>query len=239
MSLSKVNAIIHQSQDKLAAILRTKVSESGIAQSQYIRFLSMQYHLTKHAYWYFTVAASHASISRKKILRNFLIQFAREEELHYLVAGKDILSIGGEILSEPIDVTLWHAFFQKVVLERPFERLGAACVLENISGGQVKPQVKRLLSTPFLNRDNTRFIIIHQHEKIPHGEQILKIFKEIDMNAQELEDLNKGAEIGACLYLRMIDWSMSFEECEKKESITANEKNEVESFSITQIEHDY
>jgi len=65
-----------------------------------------------------------------------------------------------------------------VVTERPFVRLGAATILENISGGRAKPWVQKALRGDFLTRGNTKFLVLHQHEALPHGDQILEAIAE-------------------------------------------------------------
>jgi hypothetical protein len=93
-------------------------------------------------------AAALGDLARKKALRKFLFDFANEEELHYLVAAGDLARMGLPILAEPFDVTLWHAYFRSIVDERPFIRLGAACVLENLAGGEARAETRAALAAP-------------------------------------------------------------------------------------------
>src|SRR5688572_21772863 len=167
----------------------------------------MQYHLTKGVQEYFYAAAGHGSLRRRPGLRQFLVEFANEEESHYLLAERDITALGKSVLPEPLEVSLWHAYFRSVVHHRPFIRLGAAVVLENISDGAAKDAVSKFFAAPFLSRENTRFIALHRHETAPHGAQVVEVLEAARLTPEEQTDLAKGAWTGAVLYLRMAKWA--------------------------------
>jgi hypothetical protein len=182
--------------------------DGPVTVEQYVRYLSMQYHLTRGVQWYFITAASHPDMARRRKLRSFLFNFANEEELHYLVAANDLRHFGRDPLPEPFDVMLWHAYFEKVVRHRPFIRLGAACILENISAGVAREPTNRALSAPFLTRENTKFLVLHQHEALPHGDQIVDALANGSLTDAHFADLLDGARKGTVLYLRMADWAL-------------------------------
>lgn len=199
---------IGNAQQRFAALLASYLGEHPTTIDQYIRYLSFQYHLTRDVQRYFLTAAAHADLARRRNLRDFLFRFANEEELHYLVAANDLAKLGLRPLPMPFDVELWHSYFGKIVIERPFVRLGAAAILENISDGPAKPWVKKALQGPFLTRDNTKFLVLHQHETLPHGSQILSAIEEADLDARLARDLVEGARKGTVLYLRMAEWAV-------------------------------
>ena len=60
----------------------------------------------------------------------------------------------------------------------------------------------------FINRENSTFLILHLHETLPHGEQILSALESVPLDTDQLADLAEGARIGAVLYLRMSDWAL-------------------------------
>lgn len=180
----------------------------GLTLECYVRFLSMQYHLTKDVQRHFFACAAHPTMAHKKTLRKFLINFGEEEEPHYLIAAKDLENLNAAILPACLDVQLWWAFFNQVVPTRPFVRLGATCILENISAGN-GDVIKRLMGeAKYLTPRNTRFLVIHQHEELPHGDQILSALSSADLSEQDLIDLEEGAKAGMTMYLRMFDWVM-------------------------------
>jgi hypothetical protein len=206
----------------------------------YHRYLSMQYHLTKGVQRYFLTAAAHSSLSRMRRLRRFLFDFANEEELHYLVAAKDIRALGRAVLPEPFDVQLWHAYFTQEVVSRPFVRLGAASVLENLSSPENRSMLARLLKADFLSVTNTKFFVLHMHETLPHGDQLLDALGAEVLDDQQLADLVEGARKGGVLYLRMVDWALNPSALSRQVDlqaggITSREIEEIEHFDVAEL----
>lgn len=206
--LLELYACISDAQERFAVLLKSYLVDHPTTIDQYIRYLSFQYHLTKDVQRYFLAIAAHGDLSRRRRLREFLCNFANEEELHYLVAANDLARLGLRPLPMPFDVDLWHTYFSKVVVDRPFVRLGAAAILENISDGPAKEWVKKALQGSFLTRDNTKFLVLHQHEVLPHGNQILNAIEEGDLEPRHYADLIEGARKGTVLYLRMAEWAI-------------------------------
>lgn len=198
--------VIGLAQAELSRLLNRAMTSSPLTATQYQRYLSMQYHLTCGVQTYFLRAAAHRDLVRKKPLRKFLFNFANEEEQHYLIAAGDLARMGLPLLAEPLDVTLWHAHFCAVVDEWPFLRLGAACVLENLSGGVARDATRAALNAPFLTADNTKFVLLHLHELQPHGDQIIAALAAANLNETQVDDLVTGAKQGMVLYLRMMEW---------------------------------
>lgn len=110
---------------------------------------------------------------RKEKLRQFLFSFALEEEPHFKVAESDLRNMGLTPMKMPLDVALWWAYFDRIVEEKPFVRLGTTCVLENLGAG-AGPLVRALFEkTNFLDKKNTRFLEIHLHEILPPFTRLL------------------------------------------------------------------
>lgn len=199
---------IASAQELFAQVLETALRAGPVSVEQYCRYLSMQYHLTRDVQGYFFAIAANSALAKRRKLRRFLCDFANEEELHYLVAANDLLAFSRRPLPEPFDVTLWHSYFRGLVATRPLVRLGAAAILENLSAGVAREPARRALSAPFMTRDNTKFLVLHQHETNPHGEQILEALNAQTFSAPELNDLFLGARQGTVLYLRMAKWAV-------------------------------
>jgi len=206
--LARLNDCIAEAQELFATLLQSTIGEGATTRQQYERYLSFQYHLTKDVQAYFMAAAAHSDFARRRSLREFLYHFANEEELHYLVAAKDLAALGLVPLAAPLDVELWHAYFRAVVRERPCVRLGAAAILENISAGPARPWVQKALRGDFLTRANTKFIVLHQHETLPHGTQILEALAGASLEPRHVDDLVEGARKATVLYLRMAEWAL-------------------------------
>jgi hypothetical protein len=232
---------VADAQDRFAALLESYLRNRPTTIDQYIRYLSFQYHLTKDVQRYFMMIAAHSDLTRRRALREFLFRFANEEELHYLVAANDLHKLGMRPLPMPFDVELWHHYFRSVVVDRPFVRLGAATILENISGGAAREWVRKALAGAFLTRDNTKFLILHQHETLPHGDQILGAIESGGLEPQHFRDLIEGARKGTVLYLRMAEWAIRpnglASICDGDiAAIDAHEEARIETFSMKELE---
>ncbi|WAL61496.1 hypothetical protein [Thermocoleostomius sinensis] len=197
---------------KAKTIFRLKLEQveqsGGLTLEQYVRYLSMQYHLTRNVQRHFFTIAGHPLLAHKGKLREFLVAFGLEEEMHYKIACKDLENLGYDVLPVPLDVKLWWTYFDSVIHSRPLVRLGATCILENLGagGGDV---VKRLMSNaPFINERTSRFVQIHLHEELPHGDWIVQTLKDVPLDVANIRDLREGAETGAILYLRMVNWAL-------------------------------
>ena len=231
---------IASAQGLFGQLLEAALRSGPVTTDQYCRYLSMQYHLTRDVQAYFFTIAAHRSLAKRRKLRRFLCDFANEEELHYLVAGKDLLALGLKPLPEPFDVTLWHSYFRSVVATRPMLRLGAAAILENISAGVAREPARRALTAPFMNRDNTRFLVLHQHESLPHGEQMLEALEAHTFSETELGELLLGARQGAVLYLRMARWAVDPGELSacadvQADGVSAGQVREIDAFAMSEL----
>jgi hypothetical protein len=200
--------VIDLAQREFAQLLDSAMRIKPLDIRQYQRYLSMQYHLTRGVQAYFMCAAAHADFAGRKPLRRFLCDLANEEEeeQHCLVAAADLARMELPLLAEPLDVTLWHAHFRAVVADWPFLRLGAACVLENLSDGAARDATRTALRAPFLSAENTKFVMLHLHEVPPRGEQIVAALAAARLDEAQIEDLVTGAKQGMVLYLRMMEW---------------------------------
>ncbi len=215
LSIHPIVTIVEQAQAAFREILLQVTASTGLSQAAYRRYLSMQYHLTKDVQRHFLYAAAHGSLARRKPLRDFLYRFALEEEPHYLVAQDDLANLGETPLPCPLDVTLWQAYFLRESAERPFVRLGATCVLENLGAGAGGVGRDLLARAPYLNKLNTRFIEIHFHEVLPHGAQIYEALSGVDLTEEELAQACHGARVGAIFYLRLVHWVFELDPWQK------------------------
>ncbi len=239
-NVAALMSLIEDAQHRFTVLLRHCIATDSVSPDTYVRYLSMQYHLTRGVHRYFMTAAAHSDLARRKRLRKFLVDFANEEELHYLVAANDVHKLGRELLPEPFDVTLWHAYFEKVIVERPFIRLGAACILENISSGVAREPSRQALIAPFLHRDNTKFLVLHQHETLPHGQQIIEALSSAELDASHWADLLDGARKGTVFYLRMAEWAVDRQAlatvaCPGALTLDARERLAIERFDMDEL----
>ncbi|WP_416667684.1 hypothetical protein [Egbenema bharatensis] len=209
--MNEILRIIEASSDLLRQKLELVEVSTGFTLDQYVRYLTTQFYLTKDVQRHFFTIASHSSLVDKPKLRQFLVSFGLEEEPHYRIAYKDLENLGQELLPMPIDVKIWWMYFDSILLSRPFVRLGATCILENLGAGS-KDVTRRLLHhAPFITERTSRFIEIHMHEELPHGQQVLAALEQSNLTPSQLADLEEGARAGALLYLRMVDWMLKLD----------------------------
>ena len=241
VQLAPLRTQIASAQALFAQLLESALRSGPVTVGQYVRYLSMQYHLTRDVQAYFFAVAANSALAKRRKLRRFLCEFANEEELHYLVAANDLLAFDRRPLAEPFDVTLWHAYFRSVVGTRPLLRLGAAAILENLSAGVAREPARRALSAAFMTRDNTKFLVLHQHETNPHGEQILDALQAETFSDAELNDLFLGARQGTILYLRMARWAVDENDLSAcadtgVQPLSPTQCRDIDEFEMTQLD---
>jgi hypothetical protein len=188
-----------------------RLQESGLSREQYVRFLTMQYHLTKGVQRPFMLMASHSCFTKRPKMRAFLFRFAEEEELHFKIAQKDLENLGAEPGPCPLEVEAWWAFFEPYLTRDPFVRLGATIILENLTVGSRDILDRVLAKSTFLNAKNTKFLQIHRHEELPHGDQILDALRDCEPTPEERASIGRGAEVGALFYSRILAWVLDGE----------------------------
>lgn len=210
--LSPVLQIVEKAQAVFRSHLRALEANGGMTRPIYLRYLSFQYHLTKGVQRHFLKVAAHPRLAHKNLLRQFLFKFGLEEEPHYKVAEVDLERMGEKPLPCPLDVSLWWAYFDQIVEHRPFVRLGATCVLENLGVGAGDLGHQLLDSASFLTKSNTRFLTIHFHEILPHGDQIISALETAPLDPEDIVELVEGANIGSVMYMRLVLWALGRDE---------------------------
>jgi hypothetical protein len=211
--MKQVNDQILESQRLFRAKLEALKQDGGLTKERYTRFLTMQYHLTKGVQRHFMAIAANSATAKKRELRKWLIQFAQEEEFHFEIAKADLKELGCEPGDMPFDTKLWWAYFDSTLEQRPFIRLGATCILENISDGSSDVLDELIHTSTFLNPKNLRFLTIHRHgPNLAHGDQILEALKNGDLSETEFADVLTGARKATTLYLRFTHWIITGEE---------------------------
>lgn len=188
-----------------ARVLRA-VDENRLSRDAYVRFLTNQYYLTKGVQKSLLRVVGSNRLQRKRRLREFLYRFALEEEPHYLLALSDLEELGQPVPEQPMMAAVWRAYFDSTLEDQPFQRIGCTCVLENIGSG-LGPTVKSLFQKlDFLTPNTTRFLLLHLHEEVPHGEQILAALTSSKLEPRDIAELMRGARVAVVSYLRMVEW---------------------------------
>lgn len=210
--MKEIRELIKKAQVEFKQKLLSLDSQGGLTQERYARFLTMQYHLTKGVQRHFMAIAANSITANRRNLRKFLINFAQEEEFHYEIAKADLKALGREVEEIPLDTKIWWLFFDSIIEDRPFIRLGATCILENISSEASDILDALIKNSNYLNPKNLRFLTIHRHgPNLAHGDQILEAIQSSDLSNAELDDLAYGAHIATIFYMRSIHWIVTGE----------------------------
>jgi hypothetical protein len=205
-TIAQLRALVEEARHSAHRKVSDAVATGGFTRDAYVRFLSNQYHLTKGVQRPLLRIAASDRLTRRRQLREFLFKFALEEEPHYLMAQRDLEALGVKDCAKPLEAALWWAYFDSIMESQPLQRLGGTCILENIGvglGAVIRPLFKTL---DFIRPETTRFLMVHLHEEIPHGDEVLRVVDAAKLDANDYGELIVGARVAATLYLRMIDW---------------------------------
>lgn len=205
--MEKINKSVEKAKEEFREfILASDIATTGLEKDQYTRYLQMQYHLVKDVQKQFYEIAGRPEIFNRRKFSEFLLEFGTEEGPHFKMAERDLRALETEVGESPFDVKLWWAYFSQMITERPFLRLGGTCVLENV-GSAVGDLIDAAISkSDFLNQKNTTFLILHKHETLNHGEQILEALAGAELTPSEEEDVLRGIEESKTLFFRMFQW---------------------------------
>ncbi len=193
---------------------RNKISmlkeKGGLTKQRYGRFLTCQYHLTQGVQNHFYRIAANSEMAKRPKFRDWLVKFGKEEEFHFKVAEKDLQALDMVPGECPIDVKLWWLYFDSVVDERPFVRLGGTCILENISDKSADLLDEMIATSEFMTKENTRFLTIHRHgPNLAHGEEIIEALTQAKLTEQDSKDLIDGCRYAKTFYLRFLHWMVT------------------------------
>ncbi len=211
--MKKITDAVKATQDEFReVILASEIAAKGLEKDQYIRYLQMQYHLVRDVQKNFFEIAAHPDIFLKRKFSKFLVGFGIDEAPHYKMAEKDLSHLDAGVGEIPFDVELWWTYFSKAIKEKPLQRIGGTCVLENI-GTAVGDLIDTAISkSPYLNQKNTTFLILHKHEVVNHGDEIIEAVTEANLNVAEEQDVLQGIEHAKTLFFRMFHWVLTGKE---------------------------
>jgi hypothetical protein len=122
------------------------------------------------------------------------------------MAERDLKNLEAPLGEAPLDVKLWWSYFGNVIKTYPLVRLGGTCVLENVGSAVGDLIDEALAKSPFLNPKNTTFLILHKHEVLDHGNEILDAVEEANLSEEETQDILRGIEDSQALFFRMFHW---------------------------------
>ena len=205
--MKRIREAVKFCQDDFRTLIEaSEIAQKGLERDQYVRYLQMQYHLVKDVQKQFFEIAAHPDIFAKKKFSDFLVDFGKEEGPHFKMAERDLNNLEAPLGEAPLDVKLWWSYFGNVIKTKPLVRLGGTCVLENVGSAVGDLIDEALAKSPFLNPKNTTFLILHKHEVVDHGNEILDAVEAANLNEEETQDILRGIEDSQALFFRMFHW---------------------------------
>lgn len=205
--MEQVKSSVKKAQEEFRKLIEeSEIANKGLERDQYVRYLQMQYHLVKDVQKQFYEIAGHENIFDKRKFSEFLIEFGTVEGPHFKMAARDLKALDADLGEAPLDVKLWWSYFGNVIKSRPLVRLGGTCVLENVGSAVGDLIDAALAKSPFLDQKNTTFLILHKHEVLNHGDEIIEAIEKANLSQEELADIGEGIEESKVLFFRMFHW---------------------------------
>lgn len=211
--MKEIKDSVKKAQEEFRSLIEgSEIANKGLEKDQYIRYLQMQYHLVRDVQKQFFEIAGHHDIFDKRKFSEFLIEFGTVEGPHFKMAARDLKALDADLGTAPLDVKLWWSYFEKLIKEKPLFRLGGTCVLENVGSAVGDLIDAALAKSPFLDQKNTTFLILHKHEVLNHGDEIIEAIENAQLSESELGDIKIGIEESKVLFFRMFHWVLKGQE---------------------------
>lgn len=173
-----------------------------------IRSLSLQHGLAKGERRRYLAMAAYFELLGASQLRDLLYRWAVETELYDDEARFELHAMDEEPLDCPLDAKLWGAYFDGIVLERPYVTLGATYALACLQT-EAASSGRRLANEAPLPHESDSYA---RHggsvAKSTRGSQIVEALRVSELDEDEWSDVVEGARTGGILGLRMARWAM-------------------------------
>lgn len=177
-----------------------------------IRSLSLQHRLAKGERRRFLAMAAYFELLGSYELRNLLHRWAVEVELHDDVARFELQEMDEKPHDCPLDAKLWGAYFDGIVLQRPFVTLGATYALACLQC-EAAASGRRLASEEALPHESEcNGQRSAEAAGSLRGSQIVEALQSDQPDHDELADIAEGVRTGTILGLRMARWAMGHAE---------------------------
>ena len=148
--------------------------------------------------------ATQLDLAGRGVVRDLLSRWAIDEELQHKFAERESWPRENEPLAAALDAKLWEAYFDAIVVARPWATLGAAAVWEAMSGvGATLGRENRLAG-----RLASHFSKLSQSNEPSRADELLAALQAEDWDDEEMSELIEGAAVGRLMGLRMVRWAL-------------------------------
>lgn len=154
--------------------------------------------------------ATQLDLAGRGVVRDLLSRWAMDEELQHKFAERESWPRKNKPLAAALDANLWEAYFDAIVVARPWATLGAEAVWEAMSGvGATLGRENRLASaTALANRLASHLSKLSQCDKPSRADELVAALQGENWDDEEMSELIEGAVTGRLMGLRMVRWAL-------------------------------
>jgi len=186
-----------------------KLKRGEFTLADYHQALLMIFHQTYNSPSAFALAAGICSPSFQ-VAREYLMQHADEEKLHWKWVISDLTSTGytgpdPRTTYPSVACQAYVAFDFYVALRNPLGRLAIAAVLESIGANNGVKSAAEICRQLGLTLDQVQFFHGHGDTDVGHTADLLRVLDECDLAESEWADLGNIARTAGVLYCAMYE----------------------------------
>lgn len=158
--------------------------------------------------------ATQLDLAGRGVVRDLVHRWAMDDELQESFAESEIWRTEKDLAESALDAKLWEAYFDAIVVARPWTALGAAVVWEAMSGvGATLGRERRLAgATASVGRSASHFSSPTDGEEPTRADELVAALQSEDWDDEELDELIEGAAAGRLMGMRMVRWALGCEE---------------------------
>ena len=180
----------------------------------HLRMSSLQQTLAAGTRRRYLALATQLDLAGRGDVRDLVYRWAMDDELQEAFAESGCWRTEKELLETALDAKLWAAYFDAIVVARPWAALGAAAVWEAMSGvGATLGRERRLAgATALASRSASHFSEPTDRQEPARADELVAALQSEDWDDEEMSELIEGAVAGRLIGLRMVRWALGCEE---------------------------
>lgn len=180
----------------------------------HLRMSSLQQTLAAGARRRYLALATQLDLAGRGVVRDLVTRWTMDDELQEAFVESESWRTETEPLETPLDAKLWEAYFDAIVVARPWAALGAAAAWETMSGvGATLGRERRLAGATALgSRSASHLAGPTDREEPTRADELVAALPSADWDDEEMGELIEGAVAGRLMGLRMVRWALGCEE---------------------------
>lgn len=176
----------------------------------HLRMSSLQQTLAAGTRRRYLALATQLDLAGRGDVRDLVYRWAMDDELQEAFAESGCWRTEKELLETALDAKLWEAYFDAIVVARPWAALGAAAVWEAMSGvGATLGRERRLAgATALIDRLASHFSEPIDRKEPTRADELVAAVQSADWDDEEMSELIEGAAAGRLMGMRMVRWAL-------------------------------